>query len=227
MSSQKKNSTLEYHLKFIIIAKSPNEKCILRKKNPHYRKIVNRSTHEEHQPKSDTKPSIYTNFQSYTTYTITNRNRIIESKSSKSQNRGGTHTFFGAMHQEDMHREDFDTGHAPDRISISAINERSYQQIDVEWSEWRSSTSSRGRRLREHRAILSLTSSHQKDDGNEKTKTRLSLPRTLKRITNWHVRLKDVRPNFLIKNYAARHLTFLFLFFSDPKKVKYGLQIWR
>ena len=180
MSSQKKNSTLEYHLKFIIIAKSPNEKCILRKKNPHYRKIVNRSTHEEHQPKSDTKPSIYTNFQSYTTYTITNRNRIIESKSSKSQNRGGTHTFFGAMHQEDMHREDFDTGHAPDRISISAINERSYQQIYVEWSEWRRGWGfGHGRRLRKHRAILSPTSSHQKDDGNEKIETRLSLPRTL------------------------------------------------
>ncbi|KAF2569360.1 hypothetical protein F2Q70_00027143 [Brassica cretica] len=48
-------------------------------------------------------------------------------------------------------------------------------------------------------AILSPTSSQQEEEGNEKTETRLSLPRTLKPICSCHLPLKDVRPNFLIK----------------------------
>lgn len=102
-------------------------------------------------------------------------------------------------HREDMHWEDFDAWHArrgfrfaqstrgpSNRLMWSDQNEGEDEDLGMDV-------------YGEPMAILSPTSSQQEEEGNEKTETRLSLPRTLKPICSCHLPLKDVRPNFLIK----------------------------
>ena len=113
MYSQKKkfntrvSSQIHYHRKFTERTMYSQKKKIHTKEKSQTVSHA-RKTNQNQIPNLQSR-LIFNFIYSYTNYTITNRNRIIESKSSKSQNREGTHTFFWAMH-----REDFDLGYQPE-----------------------------------------------------------------------------------------------------------------